>query len=143
MSSMNSGMPLGPMPQHIPGRVISRVQRYPMPDGTVREKQWVQVTYSLSDGTYVTEERAQVVPPLDDGVVPDDMTDVIYCRLCRAMMCRSVHSFKCQNCGQTFCVRCRVRVERREEILELCEPCAKDMATPKLIKLFRKMVWDE
>ena len=140
MSSLNP--PLGPFPSQLPGRVIRKVQRYLMPDGTVREKRWVQITFQAPDGSIQTEEQTEVVPPLSDGVVPEEMTDVLYCLLCQALVCRTLHSFVCQNCGLTFCVQCRVRVKTEDGEIQLCRPCAERVAHP-LITKFRKMLWGE
>ena len=69
--------PFGPgMPLAIPGRVIRRVQRFPMPDGQVWEKRWISSTVQAPDGSIQTYEHTEVVPPLACSCVPVDLTAV-------------------------------------------------------------------
>lgn len=135
--------PGGQFPGPMPGRIIRKVQRYPMPDGTVREKWFIQVTEQAPDGTVETREESFVVPPLDDGLAPDDMTDVLYCLLCQRLVMKSAHSFVCHACGSTYCVNCRVPTEVGDEQVALCPPCAEKVNTPRWVRFLRRVLWDE
>ena len=115
-------------------------QRFHLPNGDVRVLRRVKMNLLMPDGSRHKEESVDV-PPLDDGIVPTDSKDFLFCLQCGHLVCRSVHSFECAACGQTFCVACRVMVQG--EILQqsLCRACAKQAKKPWIVRVFERVAW--
>jgi len=134
-----------PLPVMAPGRVIESVERCHLPSGKVRELRKLSCTMQDANGIFRTEELVEVVPPLDCSCVPHDLHDISECTQCGSVMCASKHSGTCPSCGNVFCTACLVDTEVTDadgvkKNSRVCRDCAREMDTPALVKLFRK-IW--
>ena len=86
---------------------------------------------------YKTEDFKEIVPPLDDGTVPESVTQIRECSRCFALI---TNSHLCPTCGKEFCLACTAEAEKDGCKIKVCVDCAERINTP-LWHSVKKALW--
>ena len=121
------------------GRVIRKRQRVRLPNGQVHERRVIVTTVLTPEGVAWTEELEET-DPLDDGLSPTDLRDILWCPGCEAVVTLSASSFRCGLCGVAFCLACRHLVDFEGQTVAVCGACQDRLTTPPLIRMLRKLL---
>ena len=133
--------PFGPE-RTAPGRRIENRLPVLLPSGATREFYENVITYLEPPLTYVTCREMGVRPGYDCSCQPMGPNDISECSnpKCLAVTCLA-HSDTCPFCGQTYCTGCLTTTYVLGFESLICRLCDKDLRTPKIIKILRKMIW--
>jgi len=91
--------------------------------------------------TYATREYILIDPHLIDGIIPDSINDVKECPCCMRLFHIS-NAFQCPQC-KLFAFKPHyeeVDVDGKG-LCDVCLVCAKELKTPKIIRIARKLIW--
>jgi len=124
-----------------PGRAITRREVYCAPlTNRVVELRWITITVE-DQGIYKTEDIKEVVPSLDDGTVPESVTQIRECWRCFSLV---TNSYLCPRCGREFCLACTstLAVDKEGRQMTVCIDCADNIKNP-LWHLAKKALWGQ
>ena len=138
MNTLNQ-IPFGsPQFPTIPGRVITRIERYCAPiTKRIVELRWIKSTVE-ENGIYKTGEQTEVDPPFDDGTVPKSAQEIRECWRCLSLITKS---HLCPKCGREFCLACVKQIKTDEQEIKVCRSCAEQIASP-FWSAVRSFLWD-
>ena len=120
-----------------PGRIITRREVYVAPlTKRVVELRWITDTEEYQ-GKYKTEDFKEIVPPLDDGTVPESVSQIRECPRCCSLV---TNSYLCPTCGKEFCLACTAEAEKDGCKIRVCVDCVEKIKNP-LWHLTKKALW--